>query len=314
VLRSWILLLIVLCGTSSAQDLDGALAHARELVGQHRYQEIIELLSPFEDLEDPEARYVVAAEIGRAHFHLGDYAAADEAFRTAVSLRPQRVESALYLEATSYLTGNREQAYAILREILRGNPTDLYLAVSLPGERLFLADPAVWAILEDHAEPLPMDLDRGAVLGVEIGQPQTEVEQRLGTGPTPHGSALTARAGPYLIWAFGFDDARGLAQIMLHNEHLIRYTPYRLELVGDLDWRATPEVSTRALGAPASTATGDGGFVVMVWDRDELRLTMEFAPPRAPAPPGFDPEKPALRVLRLEVAEQPDDGGGDGQP
>ena len=289
----------------SAQDLESALNLTRQLVEEHRYEEIIELLAPFDPPDDPEARYAVAAELGRAYFHLGDYATADGWFREAVGLRPRRVETALYLQATSYLIGNREQAYAIFRELVASGAKDLYLAVSLPGERLFLADPKVWSILDELATDVTVDIDRGALLGVEMGLARTLVEERLGAGPADQGSALTARAGPYLIWVFGFDESEKLAQIMLHNEHLSRYTPYRIRLVGDLDWRSTPSVATSELGAPTSTTTTDDGLVMMIWNREAIRLTLEFAIPRQPAPPGVDPSAPSLRVVRLEARREP---------
>jgi tetratricopeptide (TPR) repeat protein len=302
---------IVACLTSigavMAQDLEPALDRARQLGQEHRYQEVIELLAHFEDLEDSEAQYVVAAEIGRAHFHLGDYQAADTAFRRAVGLRPQRVETALYFQATSYLTGNRDQAYAIFREIVASGATDLYLAVTLPGERAFLADPAVWKILDELAKSISVDLERGSVLGVELGQSRAEVEERLGADPASTGDTLTARAGPYLTWAFGFGDSESLTQVMLHNEHLLRYTPYRLDLGSAIDSRSTPEVATAALGAPESTSTSGDDQVVMVWLRDRLRLTLEFAPPRFPTPPGVPSDRPMLRVVRMEMIEPRDE-------
>jgi tetratricopeptide (TPR) repeat protein len=299
--------IIVACltgfGAVWAQDLDSALSYAGQLVQEHRYQEVIELMTHFEDLDDPEAQYVVAAEIGRAHYHLGDYLAANNALRKAVALRPQRIETALYFQATSYLVGDRDQAYAIFREILASGATDLYLAVTLPGESTFLTDPAVWEILDELATPVEVDTDRGSMLGVELGQPQAEVEDRLGAPSGATGTALTARAGPFLTWAFGFDDSGMLAQIMVHNEHLLRYTPYRLELGYELDWRSTPEVATSALGAPESTSNGGTDVVVMVWRRDRVRLTLEFAPLRPPVPPGFSTDRPVLRVMRMEAVE-----------
>ena len=288
-------------GVISAQDLEPALDRARELAQKHRYDEVIELLTNFEDLDDPEARYIVAAEIGRAHYHLGNYNAANRSFRKAVGLRPQRVETALYLQATSYLIGDRDQAYAIFREVLASGATDLYLAVTLPGERAFLADPKVWKILNELATPVDIDIDRGAVLGVELGQSRIEVESHLNANSSSTGNTLTARAGPYLTWAFGFDDAGTLTQIMLHNQHLLRYTPYRLHVGSFLDSGATPEIATANLGAPESTSTDGDKLVVMAWLRGNVRLTLEFAPPRPPTPLGIPGDQPVLRVVRMET-------------
>ena len=284
------------------QDLDAALEQARQLVEQHRYRDVIDIFEAFQDLDDTESRYIVAAELGRAHFHLGDYVAADAEFRTAVTLRPQRPETALYLQATSYLTGNRDQAFAILREILASGATDLYLAVTLPGERLFLADPEVWSIIDEFSRPVAVDVVRGSLLDVEMGLSRPEVVRRLGASTGPSGDALTAHAGPYLSWVFAFDAGGSLDRVMLHNEHLYRYTPFRLRFSEQLDWRATPTAATRAVGAPVSTASADGEVVIMVWDRGSVRLTFEFAPPRSPAPPGLSSDEPVLRVVRMEAA------------
>lgn len=260
-------------------------------------------MSHFEGIKDPEAQYVVTAEIGRAHFHLGNYGAANIAFRKAVSLRPQRIETALYLQATSYLIGDRNQAYAIFREIVASGATDLYLAVTLPGERAFLSDPEVRSILDEGATTVAVDLDRGSLLGVELGRPRAEVEKTLGVAPDTTGDTLTARAGPYLTWAFGFDDEGNLDRVMLHNEHLLRYTPYRVEFDSAIDFRSTPEAATAALGAPASTSTSGDDVVVMVWKRATVKLTLEFAKLRSPAPIGVSQDRPMLRVVRLERIE-----------
>jgi tetratricopeptide (TPR) repeat protein len=300
--RAITLILVVSSHAVWAQDFEAALEQARELAAEHRYRDVIEIMGAFDDLSDPEARYVQAAEIGRAYFHLGNYSAADTAFREAVSLRPQRAESALYLHATSYILGNREQAYAIFREIIASGATDLFLAVTLPGERLFLADPTVWSILDELDRSVDVDLDRGALLGVEIGLSRAEVERRLGATAASPGEALTARAGPNLTWVFAFDDSGALNRIMLHNENLYRYTPYRLRFSDLLDWRSTPAAATRSLGAPMSTATAGDDHVVMVWDRETVRITFEFAPPRSPAPPGMAPDGAVLRVARIEAA------------
>jgi hypothetical protein len=72
-----------------------------------------------------------------------------------------------------------------------------------------------------------------------------------------------------------------------------------------LDWRATPASATRSLGAPTSTTATEDGLVLMIWRRGSVKLTLEFAPPRQPVPPGFEPGKPALRVVRMEAIEAP---------
>lgn len=308
-IRKTILVLACLTGVSAvgAQDLESALEQARQLGQQHRYQDVIDVLTHFEDLQDSEDQYVLAAEIGRAHFHLGNYRTANDYFRRAVILRPQRAETALYLQATSYLTGDKEQAYAIFRELVASGAKDLYLAVTLPGERTFLGDPTVWSILDELGTLVEVDVDRGSVFDIQLGSSRADVERRLGAEIATTGDALTARAGPNLTWAYGFDDAGTLSQIMLHNQHLLRYTPYHLQIGPEVDSLSGPEIATAAFGAPKSTTTSGDEIVVMVWHRDSVRLTLEFAPPLVPAPPGVPTDKPILRVVRMDVAE----GGAD---
>lgn len=308
-IRTITILLLTLSGPVCAQDFNAALEHARKLAEEHKYRDVIEVLGPFGSLADSEDRYIVAAELGRAYFHLGDYSAADTAFRQAVTLRPKRAETALYLQATSYLTGNRAQAYIIFRELIASGATDLHLAVSLPGERIFLADPEVWSILDELSRPVDVDFEQGALLDVEMGMQQPEVERRLRASPGPAGEALTARAGPHLTWVFAFDENHALAQIMLHNEHLYRYTPYRLRFSDEFDWQATPAAATRALGAPVSTQQSGEEIVIMVWDRETVRLTLEFALPRLPTSPDLATDKAVLRVVRMVAL-----GGESGDP
>jgi tetratricopeptide (TPR) repeat protein len=293
-------LCVVVSATASAVDLQSALERSRQLAAEHRYQDVLDLLGGVPEQDDPEARYAVAAETGRAYFHLGNYQTAHACFREAVSLRPKRTETALYLMATSYLVGQPSQSYAILRELLRSGARDLYLAVTLPGERTFLADPEVWRILDEFSVPLELDPVQGSILGVRLGQPRAAVESTFGTTVGASGTTVTARAGPWLIWAFGFDDENRLSQIMLHNEHLYRYTPYRLRFGSGLDWRSTPEQATSSLGAPSLVSRESDDAVLMVWQRGPNRLTLEFAVPQPPAPPMVDGTRPLLRVVRLE--------------
>lgn len=181
-------------------DFDTALAQARETAQRHRYEETIEILLPFSSSDDPEIRYIAAAEIGRAYFHLGRYEPANRAFREAVALHPERVETAIYLEASSYLTGDSKQAFLIFEELLRGGARDLYLAVTLPGTRRFLAEPEVQAILARHAVPLEVDVREAVSMGVRLGDSHDAVVKRLGApADGPSTGALTGEAGPAVI-------------------------------------------------------------------------------------------------------------------
>ena len=162
--RGWLLgpalLLLMGVGSVAAATIDQTIRTAQELAGRHRYAEVIELLTEVEGSSKiPEIRYIVAAELGRAYFHLGRYSEAHQRFRQAVTIHPDRAETALYLEASAYLMGDLDQALLILREILRSDARDLYLAVTLPGERRFLAEPEVWAVLDAHRISMEIDLE-----------------------------------------------------------------------------------------------------------------------------------------------------------
>ena len=160
---------LFLAQPAAAQHLETALEEARIAAKNHQYDKVVEILTPYNSVPDEESRYITAAEIGRAYFHLGRYQESHRAFREAVRLRSDRIETAIYLQATAYLMGEREQAVAILREVLKSGAEDLYLAVTLPGERRFLADPEVRALLAEFAVPVPVDLDPPGFLGATLG-------------------------------------------------------------------------------------------------------------------------------------------------
>lgn len=286
--------------TASESDFEAALERARRAGLEHRYGEVIEILTPFNTVRDPEVRYVTAAEIGRAYFHLGHYEEAHRAFREAVRLHPERVESAIYLEATSYLMGDVDQAYAILREILRSGARDLYLAVTLPGERQFLADPEVHEMIEEFAVTLKVDVERARVLGVGLGDSRDAAVEAL-DAPSSDSNApsLSASAGPAPIWTFTFDAQQRLREITLLADNLFRYTPYRLQFGGGLDWRLTPAAAIAAWGPPSHIASSDEQTVVASWDHAGHRLTLEFGHPRPPRPPGVQEGAAMLRAVQL---------------
>ncbi len=298
--------MLLMCSSGKTQEIDDALARAREAAKSHRYAEVIELMTPFTSADDPEDRYIAAAEIGRAYFHLGQYLPAHRAFATAVRLHPERVETALYLEASAYVLGDTEQALAILKEVLRGGGRDLYLAVTLPGERRFLADPEVLALLEEYAEPLEIDLEKGSLLGVDLGEDRASVAQTLSSRSSdPAKQALTASAGPALIWAYSFDSEQQLSEVLILAEALYRYTPYRLKLSNGLDWRASPAAAVAKLGPAVSTDTLDDGDMAMEWNLDGFSLTLVFGQPRPPRPP-WSPEGAAVLrslIMRRTLAE-----------
>ena len=290
----------VTLATAAAEDLETALDRAHDAARSHRYSDVITILTPFNAAGDPETRYITAAEIGRAYFHLGSYRLAHRAFREAVSLHPERAETAIYLEATSYLLGEREQALAIFREILASGAKDLYLAVTLPGERQFLADPEVRSILAEHAVPLDVDPQRGSVMGVTLGEDRENVAAALSArSADPTAPTLTAHAGPAFIWGFVFDAEQRLVEIVLQAENLLRYTPYRLRFGDEVDWRATPATVTSFWGPPTEMITDEDGGVEMTWNFEGHRLALGFARPRGPGPIDVAEGVAVLRSVRL---------------
>jgi tetratricopeptide (TPR) repeat protein len=287
-------------GRLTAYDFDAALERAREAGQRHRYSEVIELLAPFNADGNPEIQYITAAEIGRAYFHLGRYGEAHRAFREAVRLHPERAETAIYLEATSYLMGDSEQAYAILREILKSGARDLYLAITLPGERQFLADPKVHEIIEEFSVDLPTDVELARIFGVGLGDSRSDAVDRLDAQSSdPEAPTLTANAGPALIWAFVFSPEQQLDKILLQAENLYRYTPYRLRFSEKLDWSLTPAAAIASWGPPSHTAASQEDGIVVSWDFPGHRLTLDFGRPRPPRPLGFPGGAAMLRTVQL---------------
>jgi len=296
--------LVAATAQPQTQDLEATLEKVHELVTRHRYQDVVELLQPLSaTIEDLEAAYAVSAELGRAHFHLGHYRQADGFFRRAVSIHPERIETAVYLQASSFLIGNRDQALMIFREVVRSGATDLYLSVTLPGERGFLADPQVWSIIDEHAQELEVDIDGGGFIGVRLGQARSVVEHTLGSLSQEAGStSLAARAGPMILWAMLFDEADTLAEVLIDAEHLLKYTPYRLRLGDELGWNSPPAETVSHLGPPLETTSDDEGGVSFTWQRGEHRLTLDFGRPEPPVATHLGDGTAVLRSVRMWIA------------
>jgi hypothetical protein len=282
-------------------DLERSLALAQSLVANHRFQEVVDLLEPFaSQVLDRESTYAVAAELGRAYYHLGRYDSSQQSLERAVALHPERVETALYLEGSSYLCGRRDQALRVFREVLHSGATDLYLAVTLPGERAFLADPEVWSLLESHAVPLELDLEEGRFRSVRLGDDRRAVERALGASP---GSAISgtliARAGPHMIWALTFAPDGALDEILVDTDRLLRYTPYRLQIDNGLDWRVTRSAATELLGPPLRSTPAEEDLDLDTWRFGGVTVTLAFGPPPSPRPLPLARGGTSLRLLRL---------------
>jgi tetratricopeptide (TPR) repeat protein len=295
------ILVAVPCG-AQLEEFDQTVGRVEQLVLHHRYQQVLDLLLPLDGVaENLESRYIIAAELGRAHFHLGQYQRAHHQLRRAVTIHPERIETALYLQATSYILGDRSQAFAILAEVLRSGARDRYLAVTLPGERRFLSDPEVWQLLEAHTDPVRVDLEEGRVGKVGLGSDRRSVARALGApAKAAAGPLLTARAGPLPIWSYAFADDGTLSEVVLHNENLAKYTPYRLQ-ISSLDWRTTPAEVVALLGPPDETITVEG--ITMRWHRTGFAVSMVFGHPRPPRPPMLPEETAMLLLVRLSRVE-----------
>jgi tetratricopeptide (TPR) repeat protein len=282
------------------ENFDQTVELVEELSRGHRYQQVLDLLLPLEGRsENLETQYIIAAELGRAYFHLGRYSEAHPRLRLAVSVHPERIESALYLQATSFLLGDRVQALLILQEVLRSGARDLYPAVTLPGERGFLGDPEVWQLLEEHAETIPLDPAAGRFGEIGLDSDRSTVLRVLGApSNATSGDHLVARAGPHPIWSCAFSDTGILSELVLYNENLAKYTPYRLG-VASMDWRLTPAQAINALGPPEHTEVPTEEGVEMKWAYDHHSVSMVFGYPRAPRPPDVPDHTAMLLLVRL---------------
>lgn len=275
-------------------DPQEALAEARILAADRRFQDVYDLLQPYlADNPDSELAWEIAAEMGRAAFHTARYQQALTILRTVVALRPVILEPALYLGATSYLLGDRAQSLAVLEAVLQSGTTDLYRAVTLPGEAAFLADPEVRELLERYSRPLVIDIDRGACLGLVIGQPRANVVERLGAA-TVDGGAIAARAGPRLIWVWTFGENDALEEVVVHPGNMWRYTPYRVRIADALPWDATPSDALAALGQPQRNTPSDDTTLTLGWDRGEFALDLVFTQENA-----GEPGPARLEIVRL---------------
>jgi tetratricopeptide (TPR) repeat protein len=286
-------------------DPAGALADARSLASQHRFQQAYDILRPhLATTIDSELDWEIAAELGRAAFHIAHYSEALAILRRVVAARPVVLEPALYLGAASYLLGDRAQALAVLEAVLQAGTIDLYRAVTLPGERQFLADPEVRALLDRYSQPLHVDLQAGTCMGIALGEPRDDVVRRLGAEEITDG-AVAARAGPQLIWVWSFDDDGTLAEVLLDTENLWRYTPYRPRVGDAVAWNATPAEALSALGPPQRNVTGDDDTLVLEWRHDAVALDLVFHQAE-----GDDDEPARLEIIRLFRAPVEDPKAG----
>ncbi len=288
-------------GDGAPGSLREAVQQADELCRAHRFADALDLLLPFSaDGLDAADRHALCAERGRARFHLGRYRSAHSDLMCAVRSDPTRPESALYLMATSYLLGNRQQALRILEELLRSGPTDLYPIVTLPGERSFLSDPEVWRVLERHSTVLDVAPASGEALGVRPGQSRRDAVAALRAAgwTVSDGDVVAVRAGPHLVWMLRFADDR-LVEILLQVESLVRYTPFRVRLGPHLGWTSGPDEAARMLGHPAERRRDPEGGLILVWRFAGFDLTLAFGPASEPVPPALPTDRGVLQVVDI---------------
>lgn len=283
-----------------------ALEAARLSAQAQDFENALEVLIPFlgGDLSDP-INWEITAEAGRDAFSLGRLEQAREYLRRAVRARPTVAESAIYLEATSYLLGDRKQTLTIFEALLQAQLPDLYLAVTLPGETRFLADPDVRKLLKRYALPLDINPESGSFLDLHLGQARDEVIATLGLPPSKQ-QVLMARAGPELIWIFSFDSLGTLKEAVFQADKLQRYTPYELRIKapgtsGDTltGWHFSPRQFDKLLGGKARHSREPDGALKYQWNFAHSVLDLVFT-----GAPGEDGSRGHLQLIRISRPEQ----------
>ena len=280
-------------------DPSEILERARSLTASHRPSDALALLEPLcgGNLDEP-VMWEINAEAARAAFHCGRYTRAYELLEPVVRARPQIVETALYFEATSYVLGNHAQAFSLFEAIVSSGAEDLYLAVTLPGERAFLKEQEVRRILSENARPLIIRPEQGTVQALRLGASRAEVAAALGLEETPDESTLTARTGPLLTWILSFGSSGELRDIALNARHLDRYTPFRLDLSDDLTWDSAPGRFIENLGTPSSSAYPDERSLLLTWRYPGTVFELLFS-----RPAGDLDRSARLELIRLRLPQ-----------
>jgi tetratricopeptide (TPR) repeat protein len=272
---------VVLMTTSAAQpaDLTRAMDAARSAAAQQRYGSVIELLQPHTNPlpADDDARFLVAAEYGRALFHLARYSDAYHWIVRAAAIRPDNIEVGIYRQAAAFLTGRHDEAFALFEQILRSGAQDLWLPITLCGEDRFLAEPRARQLLREYARTLPIDLQAGGLAGAQLGDSRDAVVAALGASGGGDGRYLSARSGPVLLWSLEFDDDNRLIGATVNVTGMVRYSTLRPSLDNRLDWRATPAAAADVLGSATSRHTSEGDSITMTWQLDTVDVEMVFA-------------------------------------
>ncbi len=286
----------------SGQPNPVPLDQAARLLEHHRYQRVITMLEPYagrQDL-DASARYWVAADLGVSCFHLARYEQAYDFIRRAAGLKPRNAQMALYREAAAWVTGRRDEALKIFEEILESGARNLFPAITLPGERQFLADPRTWSILLRHAIPLEANIKAGTFAGIGLGSSRKDVATIFHLGRVGGTRAvLQARAGPRVLWAFSFDAAGRVDQILIDAQNVLRYSPYTVALDRTHDWTTTAAGAIALLGPPALTRAEGAHGLVLRFNYPDHFGELEFGVPASPAPPMVPAGTAIVRMIRM---------------
>ncbi len=289
---------LTLAGDPGAVPLD----RAAKLLEHHRYQQVITLLEPYagrEDL-DPTTRFWISANLGVSCFHLARYERAYRLIRSAADIKPRNAQMAIYREAAAWVTGRRDEALQIFEGILASGARNLFPAVTLPGERQFFSDPRTWSILLKHAIPLEANVKAGTFAGIGLGSSRKDVARIFhlghagGTRPV-----LEARAGPRVLWAFSFDAAGRVREILIDAQNVLRYSPYTIALDRTHDWTTTAAGAIGLLGKPAVTHPEKNHGLVLRWNETDHFSELEFGPPEDPPPPMIPQGTAMLRMIRM---------------
>ena len=299
---------VVLLTTSAAApaDLHAAIAAARKAASAQRYSDVITILEPYTEPlpAADDDRFNVAAEFGRALFHLAQYDLAYDWILRAAALQPHNIEVGIYRQASAFITGRHEEAFALFEQVLRSGAQDLWLPISLSGTTQFLEQERTQQLLQQYARLLPIDLRRGRIAGAALGMARTDVKAALGALTADDGRFLLARAGPVMLWSLEFDQSDRLVGAVVNVAGMLRFSSLRPSFEQGLDWRATPGALTSTLGPPIRQDDDQNGQLSLEWQRDTISLLITFAPATQPTPPGVGSHSQLIQSVRLQLTDE----------
>jgi len=296
---------LALAGKPGAVPLD----RAASLLEHHRYQQALTLLEPYADRQDLDAttRFWINADLGVSYFHLARYELAYKFLGRAGTLEPRNAQMALYREAAAWVTGRREEALKLFEGILSSGAKNLFPAITLPGERQFLADPRTWRVLLEHAIPLEANLEAGTFAGIGLGSSREDVAKIFHLGGTgAKRPVLQASAGPRVLWAFSFDDTGRVSEILIDAQNVLRYSPYTIALDRAHDWKTTVAGVLGLFGRPTVTHPEKKHGLILRWNYKTHFSELEFGAPVDPPPPMIPAGTAIFRMIRMTAIPHTD--------